>query len=318
MSVSLGDVAALAKVSKSTVSRYLNDGYVSGDKRERIKAAIDSLGYVANRNARLLRSNKLNSIALFVPTVEHPFFSCLADRVEKFLYERGVRMILVSSAGDIAKEKEMIDMVGEKMVSGCIVVTHNIIPNLPENAPIVTIDRHFGPTIPCITSDNYEASLRALEYLYESGCRHIGFIGGRPLVPSEVNARLAAYLDFCRKYQLMPVYSYETFDHGQEYEVAKAFLQANPNLDSVFCGSDLLAYSVYQLTPKSLILSRFKIISFDGITEKLFSYVRLTSVAQDVTALAKMAVEVLLDRLAGKPTKEKYVIPTRFIRGETA
>lgn len=318
MSASLGDVAALAKVSKSTVSRYLNDGYVSGDKRERIKAAIDSLGYVANRNARLLRSNKLNSIALFVPTVEHPFFSCLADRVEKFLYEQDVRMILVSSAGDIAKEKEMIDMVGEKMVSGCIVVTHNLIPNLPENAPIVTIDRHFGPTIPCITSDNYEASLRALEYLYESGCRHIGFIGGRPLVPSEVNARLAAYLDFCRKYQLMPVYSYETFDHGQEYEVAKAFLQANPNLDSAFCGSDLLAYSVYQLTPKSLILSRFKIISFDGITEKLFSYVRLTSVAQDVTALAKKAVEVLLERLAGKPTKEKYVIPTRFIRGETA
>lgn len=318
MSASLDDVATLAKVSKSTVSRYLNDGYVSSDKRERIRAAIESLGYVANRNARLLRSNKLNSIALFVPTVEHPFFSCLADRVEKFLYERGVRMVLVSSAGNIEKEKEMIDMVGEKMVSGCIVVTHNLIPNLPENAPIVTIDRHFGPTIPCITSDNYEASLRALEYLYESGCRHIGFIGGRPLVPSEVNDRLGAYLDFCAKHHLVPTYSYQTFDHGQEYEIAKAFLRENPNLDSTFCGSDLLAYSVYQLTPKSLIPAKFKIISFDGITEKLFSYVRLTAVAQDVTALAKQAVEVLLDRIAGKPTKEKYIIPTRFTLGETA
>lgn len=318
MSVSVEDVAKLAQVSKSTVSRFLNNGYVSEEKKIRIKQAIETLGYVSNQSARALKSKRLNAVALFVPTIDHPFFSRLANCIEKALYNRHMRMILVSSEGDAEKERGMIGLVNEKSVGGSIVVTHNAYPDIPDDIPIVTIDRHFGKNVPCITSDNYAATYKALQYLFDNGAKHIGFLGGRPIVESEVSERFRAYLDFCNQKGLVPSYSFDPLEHGQEYQVAKKFLSSFTGLDAVFCASDLLAYGVYQLVPHEDLPKKFKIISFDGVTEKWFSYVRLTSVTQDVQALADLSVDILMKRIAGEPVESKYVVPTKFTKGETA
>lgn len=317
MSVGLKHVAQRSGVSKSTVSRYLNGGYISQEKKEAVEKAIKELNFVSNSNARSLKTNKSNMVALFVPTIDHPFFARLAKYVEDDLYKKNYRLLLVSSGGDTMKEIQIIKLINEKAVDGAIFVTHNYYPSIPTTMPVVTIDRHFGNHVPCITSDNFDGTYKGLKYLKDKGCQKIGFLGGKPLVESEVNKRFDAYIEFCRAEKIIPIYSFENSEHGQEYEVAKQFLIDN-DVDGLFCSSDLLAYGAYNYLHKKSKDNKVKIMSFDGITDDMFFGVDLTSIKQNMSQLASKAVEVLMRRINGEKVESKYVVDTTFVKGETA
>lgn len=319
MASGLKDVALKSGVSKSTVSRYLNGGYISKEKKEMIESAIKELHFVSNRNARSLKTNKSDVIALFVPTIDHPFFSRFAMYAEHALYNKNYKLLLVSSGGDTEKEIQIIKMNNEKSIDGAMFLTHNNYSSIPTTMPIVTIDRHFGDHVPCITSDNFEGTYEGLKYLKDLGCKKIGFLGGKPLVESEVNKRFESYIEFCRTEKIVPIYSFEAFEHGQEYDVAKKFLKDN-EADGLFCASDLLAYGAYhylrEVSKDSKVTT--KIISFDGITDEIYFGVKLTSVKQDIEKMAQKAVDVLLEKISGKEVESKYIIETSFEKGETA
>lgn len=317
MAGGLKEVAQKAGVSKSTVSRYLNGGYISKEKKSLIEDAIDELHFVSNINARSLKTNKSNVVALFVPTIDHPFFSRFAKYVEHALYGINYKLMLVSSGGDTEKEIQIIRLINEKSIDGAIYLTHNNYSSIPTDMPIVTIDRHFGDHVPCITSDNFEGTYRVLKYLKDLGCKNIGFLGGKPLVESEVNKRFEAYVEFCRSERIIPSYSFETFDHGQEYEIAKRFLEKN-DVDGLLCSSDLLGYCAYHYLNETGDLAKTKIVSFDGITDEIYYGAKLTSVKQNIEKMAEKAVEILMDRIDGKEVESKYVIETTFEKGETA
>lgn len=90
------DVAKLAGLSRTTVSRVINNHpYVSEDKRKLVIEAMNQLGYVPNSSARSLRSQKTDVIALFVPRIMNPFFSQLVESMEIAAAEQGYQLIIV-------------------------------------------------------------------------------------------------------------------------------------------------------------------------------------------------------------------------------
>lgn len=305
------DVAECAGVSKSSVSRYFNGGSVSKESARKIEEAVKKLNYKPNFVGRVLRYNSTHSICISIPLMSHPFFSKFIQSVNKELYKEGYSLIINETQSKIEKDKESIDLLKTNRVDGLILVTHNDSINIDKNIPVVSIDRNIEG-VPCITSTNYDSTMDALVYLYEKGNRHIGFIGGKSLTPSEVNTRYQAYLDFINKYNLDNLSCFEEIDHGDEYKEANAFLKKYPQIDACFAGSDAFAFALYRINPK------LHIIAFDGCMQDWIQTPIFTSVKQNIDALAKQAVRTLLDRIDSKPTKDKYYVKTTFINGETA
>ncbi len=318
---SIIDVAKRSGVSKTTVSRVLNNnGYVSEEVRKRVLKAIEEIGYKPNQMARSLKYSRSNVVALFVPTISHPMFSKIADAIEEDLYQKGIRLIIVQSQGNKEKELKLLDMIGQNQVDGIIFITHHVHEYVDQSLPLVTFDRHLGKNIPCITSNNYDATVEALEYLISCKAKKIGFIGGKPRVKSEVSKRLDAYLDVMKKIGQEPVYIYEDFEHGEETKYALKFLELYPDVDAIFASGDIMANSLYQLAVfKGIkVPEDLKIIAYDGMIDDLVYHPVFTKCQQNIVEIAHAIVEQLMHKINGEPCEKLVVIPSTFVKGETA
>lgn len=315
---SIIDVAKVAGVGKSTVSRYLNDGYVSQENKEKIERAIKQLDYAPCSLGRMLQSGRPYSLALCVPMITHPYFSRFTEALESKISDLGSdslsQLVVV-----VGKDREKLHrLVARKQIEGLILLTHNDIEDEEALAVnTVSIDRVIGKNTPCVTSDNYESTIKALEYLYGLGDRKILFIGGRPSVESQVTKRFDAYCDFCSKYGIDKVYAYEDYLHGEEYQNAERFLKDKDNVDAIFATSDTFGFASYRYY-KDNAKSVPHIITYDGVMDEFIQRPSFTSVKQDVDKMAEVALSLLIKKINGEKCEPLTVIATSFKKGETA
>lgn len=314
------DVAKKAGVGIGTVSRVINnsDG-VSDEARKNVLAAIKVLNYVPNEFGRNLKTQESKIVALFVPQICHQFFSKIAYHIENYLYEKGYKMLVISSQEKKSKELELMKMIEANQVDGIILITtHEYPDNYFKNVNVVTIDRSLTG-VPCVCSDNYDSTINALTYLYNKGCKNIGYIGGKASVKSETQKRFEAYNDFTESHKLNKIYCYENVLHGEELKFASKFIEDNKELDAIFAQSDTFAYACYQTCLKNGIdvPNDMKIIAFDGVLDEILQHPKFTVVKQDVEALAYKAVDELYKKIKKQECDEFSYIKTNFIIGET-
>ena len=164
MATTIKDVAKHAGVGVGTVSRVINNEKAVGAKtRMKVLEAMKALNYLPNNMASQLRRNETRIIALLVPVVNHPFFAKLAYYVEDEADRFGYSVILVSSQQRVEKEAEIITRIKHKKVDGAVFVTHYIHNEEDlKDCPIISIDRVLGENIPYVTSDNYDATQKAM------------------------------------------------------------------------------------------------------------------------------------------------------------
>lgn len=314
------DVARAAGVGIGTVSRVLNSsGYVSEEARRKVQAAVQELNYSPNFRAQSLKRQHSGVVGLFVPTIHHPFFSKVAQELENMLDRSGYKMMLVCSQDSVEKEKSVIHLLAQNRMDGAIFITHHQHNDIMPSYPIVTLDRHLGKGIPCITSDNYESTYRAVELLAERGCRRIGYIGGKPSVHSEVEKRVAAYRDAMKKLGFAERCLYEEIRHGEEAVFAEKYFARFPDADGIFASGDVLAHCICREAQGRGIAvpQQLKVIAYDGIIGTWIQRPSITSIRQDIHKLSEAIVVELLKKIRGEPFEEKVVVPTLFVEGET-
>ena len=109
--VNIKDIANIAGVSVSTVSRVINDNYpVSAEVKKRVQEVMKKLDYHPNAVARSLRMNRTNTVALIIADLTNNFFMGIAKGLEYQLSEMGYSLVIASSGGDIEREQKLIDM----------------------------------------------------------------------------------------------------------------------------------------------------------------------------------------------------------------
>ena len=171
----LADVAQLAGVSPTTVSRVLNNrGYLSEKTKRGVADAIAALGYRPNSLARALHGKSTQTVGLIVPAVSLPFFGELAVEVENALAEAGYRILICNSMGRAEREREYLSLLVGNRVDGIISGAHNEGLNEYDTIrmPLVTIDRELSPSIPNVRCANRDAGAMATRALIEAGRRH--------------------------------------------------------------------------------------------------------------------------------------------------
>ena len=320
MEATIIDIAKYAGVGVGTVSRVINnEKSVSEKTRQKVIEAMKALNYSRNNMAFRLRKNETRIIALLVPIINHPFFAKLAYYVEDEAGKFGYSVILVSSQQKVDKEAEIITKITHREVDGAVFVTHYMHDKEDlKKCPIVSIDRAFGENIPYVTSDNYDATKKAIKYMIERGAKRVGFIGSKPLVASEVMERERAYVDVMAEHDMPLRMVNEVMQHGEETLVAADFIEKHPDVDGVFVSGYTLSQVFYEaaLEQGKKIPDDLQIVSYDGIF-KQWSMSNMTSVEQPIEEMARQAVRLLVKKIHGEETCQRTVLKTKFVLGTT-
>ncbi|MEY8661700.1 LacI family DNA-binding transcriptional regulator [Ligilactobacillus faecis] len=320
----LEDVAKRANVSKTTVSRVLNNrGYLSQETITRVYQAMKELNYQPNIVARQLYQKKTQLIGLLFPTIANPFFGELSAELEKRLYNEGFKVLIGNSMNDPKKEADYLNQLLSKQVDGLIVGTHNqgIKEYNYEHLPVVAIDRNMNQDIPVIESDNYAGGVLATTYLIEQGAKKIIHTNGPITLDSPTKRRRLAYEDTMRQHGLTPITV--TLDFNIPYHEKKQILTQifydHPDLEAIFASNDIDAALIMQIAlelgkklPADLLL-----VGYDGTKVIQNILPNLTTIVQPIEAIAQTAVDVLKARLNDRPTESEYVLPVSLKKGTT-
>ena len=321
MATTIADVAALAGVGVGSVSRVLNgSSAVSESTREAVMKAVKTLHYTPNSMAKRLREQRAGVIALMVPIVYHPFFAQFIDCVASEVVNYGYSVLLVASQQHVEKENEIIQKIKRKEVDGAIFVTHYLHDEEEiRGLPLVSIDRHLSLEVPCVTSNNYDATKLALEYLKEKGCKKIGFLGTKPFVESEVSLRKLAYDDFIQENQMQEYSVFRAIEHGNEQRLCEEFLQKYDEVDGIFASGYSIAATVEMLAKSKgyKIPEDIQLIAYDGTFRAFSSTSSISCIEQPIEEMARQATKLLLAKIKGKSVPEKVVLQSKFVVGTT-
>ncbi len=207
--ITIEDVAQHAKVSKSTVSQYLNKryDYMSEKTKERIEETIQELGYHPNIVARSLKQKTTSTIGVIVANILHAYSTQVIRAIEDTCHEYDFHIIVCNADDNPEKEKKYIEMLRAKQVDGIIIFPTggNVTlyqRMLDENYPIVFIDR-LVPNIPISSFmlDNEKASKLAIDYFVSKGYERIGMI--TTSIIKNISPELNGLMDIKRLYKNM-------------------------------------------------------------------------------------------------------------------
>ncbi|MFS0934661.1 LacI family DNA-binding transcriptional regulator [Enterococcus casseliflavus] len=325
MATKLTDVAKLAGVSATTVSRVINNyGHLSQKTIDKVHAAMRELNYQPNSLARSLQGKKSQMIGVIFPSVRNPFFGELIERIEKHLFNRNYKMILCNSENDPVKEKEYLMMLGANQVDGIITGSHNLGIHEYEKlkAHIISFDRDFGKGIPIVASDNFSGGKIATQALIDSNAKEIGIITGSNESNSPTKLRLEGYLSALESKNLEPrVFEFKSNVSSTLKKMEIQRILRTETLDAVFCTDDLTALMVINAATEmgKKVPEDLKIVGYDG-TFLIQQYSpNLSTILQPIDELATLLVE-LITRKIEEPEfviEDKYILPVKLLHSET-
>ncbi|WP_066371951.1 LacI family DNA-binding transcriptional regulator [Neobacillus fumarioli] len=300
------DVARLAGVSVSTVSRVINDnGYVNAETRKNVINAMENLGFRPSNIARGLVSGKTYTIGLVIPDISNPFFPDIARGVEDEAIANNYNVILCNSDWKVERETMYLSLLIEKRCEGVVLVgSHSEESDLLKvigKMPFVSVDREMVHAGHSVWVDNEFGAYTATKHLYEEGYKRVVHISGPPSVRS-ANARLSGYKKAVREFNYHEPQIIESdFRTSGGYESALKVLeqQGDSRPDAIFAGNDLMAIGVIQACEKIGIKGGVDlgIVGFDGIGSSAYTSPSLTTIFQPGYEMGRRACHLLLDEI---------------------
>ncbi|MBM7572572.1 LacI family DNA-binding transcriptional regulator [Aquibacillus albus] len=246
----INEIAKMAKVSRTTVSRFLNNsGYVSEDVRKRIEKVIEETGYIPSQYAKSLRTKQTKVIGVILPTIRTETSSRLVAGMDEILAASGYQILLANTNLNKEKEMEYMDLLKSRQVDGIILAATNVSDALVNKIsqlviPCVAIGQEIDG-ISNVLYDDYHVA-RALTSLFISkGHQHIGFIGVAESDRSVGLLRKKGYLDEMEKsdFAVEPAWLQKgIFDIDSGYTAMKNIMEtSNQKPTAVFAVTDRLA-----------------------------------------------------------------------------
>ena len=313
------DVAARAGVALKTVSRVVNEEPgVTPATAERVRAAIDELGFRRNDSARVLRKGQTASIGLVVEDIGDPFYSALSRAVEDVVRSHGHVLFTGSSDEDPARERELALAFCARRVDGLIVVPasedHTYLrPEIAAGIATVFVDRPASLIeADTVLTDNAGGARTGVTHLVRGGHRRIGFIGDAPRIYTSVQ-RYRGYREAMTAAGLVVDDSWVTQSAPTASGIEAALHRMlSSSLTAVFCGNNRI--SVTALRALAAMNGSLAFVGFDDFELADMLTPGVTVVAQDVSMLGRLAAELLFRRLDGdRRPVEQVEVPARLI-----
>lgn len=317
---SLHDVARLAGVSKSTVSRVINDEYgVKQATKERVLQAAAECGYVPNQVAKDLKSQKTNLVGVIVPRVSSHATAQGVDGLSHVLEKAGKHVLLACTNQAHEKELEYIQIFNQKRVEGIILyATHldTTLLNAIHNSavPLVLIGQDGSMfNIPSIVHDDARVGFEAGTRLIAKGCKTMGFIGVQGDDIAVDKSRSQGFMQALQHNDLLLAFHARgdfTIESG--YLLAKQHLAENSKLDGLFCATDRIAIGAMKAIHE-LGLTPGKEVSVLGVGDDELASVCTPTLSTFRYAFDKAGengAKLLLDRIENRSFEMSKIVLT--------
>ncbi len=317
MTITAKDVAKLAKVSPSTVSRVINnDIRISAKTRKKVLQSIEKLDYKVNNIARSLKTRQTFTVGFIAPQISEEFFMRVASGAEKVLQEAGYSLIICNSNDSLKEETSRIKLLLEKQVDGVIIIpstnngeSFNLLLN--ESIPVVLADRNVNNfKTDTVVVDNVNGAYAAIEHLIINGASRIGFIGGEQTL-SNAQERFEGYQRALSDYGI-PIVE-EFIKHGDfhidsGYQLTKELLEQENSPDHLFISNYYMHIGAVKYlieTEKSTPFS-ISIASFDDMQMSALLGHASVTVQQPVFDIGEKAAQLLLQRIESKNVRDDF------------
>jgi DNA-binding LacI/PurR family transcriptional regulator len=321
----LDAVAARAGVGRGTASRVVNgSSQVSPQARAAVKAAIAELGYVPNRAARALVTQRTDSVALVVSESEErvfgePFFAGVVRGISAALSRTPMQLWLAMAQSPEQHERVERHLTGQHVDGVLLLSLHDRdpLPDLLERRALPTViggrptDRDGGLSVDV---DNAGGARSAVAHLLGLGRRRLTTIAGPQDMPVG-RARLAGFRSAVRAAGLDPGIAYGDFTEVGGEAALHGLLARTPDLDAVFVASDLMACGALRALRDAgrRVPADVAVVGFEDSPVARQADPPLTTVHQPVDEMGRRMVDLLLARIAGTPIRDSHVLLDTYL-----
>lgn len=265
--MNIAEIAKMAGVSSAAVSRYFNNGYISEEKREAIRKAVEETGYRPSLQAQTLRTKKTKMIGVILPKINSAAMGSMVAGILSVLNKNGYQLLLADTQNNPEKELEYLSVFNDKQVDG-VIFSATVVASAHKRAlkdmtvPVVIIGQRL-PGYHCVYHDDYHAIYDMTRFLLEKGRKNLGYIGvlmqdeaagkeryrgyrdavleGMPGSRNEADGQDTARLSHMEENYVIADFTIES-----GYEKAKELWEKCPGLDGVVCATDSIAIGAMQ------------------------------------------------------------------------
>lgn len=320
--ITMADIADMAGVTKSTVSRYFNGGYVKESTRERIQDIIREHNYEPNAFARL-KARESNVVGVVVPTLNSKITSRVVTSIGRYLREKGYEVLIKDSDHSMELElknlQRLISLKVDGILISAITMTGEMQALLRDcPIPVVVLAQDYDDGI-AVVEDDYGAGKIMGAYVGRIHPRRVGYLGVEDSDQAVGIYRRQGVLDGLRESGNPEVieargdYSYES---GKR--MTEQILAGGP-VDAVICATDRLAFGAYHVLERYgfQIPEEVSVVGFGGYDESELLKPQLTTLKFDSYAMGYLGAETLLKMIRREPVPKKQVVDYTLIEGKS-
>lgn len=320
--MTMADIAELAGVGKSTVSRYFNGGYVKQETKEKIQRVIKEYNYEPNAFARLKAKNS-NVIGVVVPTLNSKVTSRVITSIDRYLREREYTTLIKNSDHDIELEIQNIQRLINLNVDGILLSSISITEEHKRifketDIPIVVLAQEYAEGI-SIIDDDYNAGRYMGEYIGKTGHKKVGYISVYETDEAVGIRRKEGVLDGLKAYGVSDtVIALSDYSYLGGQEKTREILERLP-VDAIICATDRIAFGCYKiLHEKGLrVPEDVAVVGFGGYDESELLTPQLTTIKFDSYAMGYLGAETILKMINEEPVSKKQVVDYEFMQGNS-
>lgn len=320
--ITMADVAEMAGVTKSTVSRFFNGGYVKKSTRDKIQKVIEQYNYVPNTFARL-KAKESSVIGVVVPTLNSKVTSRVITSIDRYLRERGYTTLIKNSDHDIDLELQNIQKLIHLNVDGILISSIAMTKDHKKifeetQIPVVVLAQDYEEGI-SIIDDDYNAGKYVGEYIGKTGHKKVGYIGVYETDVAVGLHRKDGVLDGLKAYGIVePVLAKSDYSFIGGQKCTREILEEE-KVDAIICATDRLAFGAYKVVQEKglRIPEDVSVVGFGGYDESSLLTPELTTLKFDSYGMGYLGAETILKMLKGEPVSKKQIVEYEFIQGNS-
>ncbi|HIZ71211.1 MAG TPA: LacI family DNA-binding transcriptional regulator [Candidatus Atopostipes pullistercoris] len=246
--VTLNDIAKMANVSKSTVSRYLNNGSVSQKTREKLDEIVQQTGYQPNLLAQSLKAQKSNMVGVIIPRYGSPSTNEVLKGIDTIAYAEDIQLMIMNSDLDIERTKKNLRLLQRQKVGVIILLATAIDKELEEQlktskTPILLVGQKLAG-LPSYVYKDYEAGRLIAEHAIQLGHKKLLFVGVSEEDYAVGVLRKKGFYDVAKQNGAEISFIQTNFSRSKNYEKALEFL---PKTQATYiaAATDLMAIGIF-------------------------------------------------------------------------
>lgn len=315
--MTLNEIAQMAGVAKSTVSRYLNNGSVSEKTKQKLQKIIEETGYVPNQFAQSLKAQRSNMIGVVLPRFDSPSTNQVLKGMDELAYQKGYQLVLTNSNLDIQREKENLSLLERQKVSGIILIASFLDDEIKQqitnlDIPILMIGQQINQ-VHCLIHEDFEAGKRIAEYALELGHKQLLYVG----VTADDNAvgvlRRDGFMQTVNEAGANVEFIETSFSRKEAYKQALDYLPTT-QATYIAAATDQIAIGIANAA-QDLNLSipdDFSLSGFGGYSESEYAYPRITTVDYPFYELGRQALELIEKLTQGEEVEMVNPMPNQL------